>query len=263
MKQHLSVFMLYIRSSVYKVLLLLIGMAAVECAFFWWTLHDAMTMRDSLLAAGEQFDALREDAYRHLDNIMGLEAILENSYIVYIFIAFSLLITIVLCLIGCERGNKQGYTLRRLSIPESAVVLWQSLCNTCCYFLLWVAQIGIALGLCQWYVSKTEAVSNQTIFLAFYRNVFLHNVLPLDETSLWVRNVLLLFSFGMASACFSFRQRQGKFAAEIIALFWATLVWCSRDLGSIITDIFAILCCVMVIGVEFYRIFAKEVPDEA
>ena len=221
MRQHLSVFMLYVRSSLYKVLLLLIGMAAVECGLFMWTLNDAMS----------------------------LESIWENSHILYVFIACALLITLLLCLIGCERGNRQGYTLRRLSVPESAVVLWQSLCNVGCYLLLWVAQIGIALGLCQWYVVQTGVSSNQTIFLAFYRSNFLHNLLPLEETSLWVRNVLLLITFGMVTACFSFRQRRGKFAAEIIALFWATLVWCSRDLGNIVIDIFAIFCCLMVIGV--------------
>ena len=255
MKQHLSVFMLYIRSSLYKVLLLLVGMVAVECVFFWWKLDS--TMREATVLSESGIEDLAGMGVQ-----LSLEAILENSYIVYIFIAFSLLITVVLCLIGCERGNKQGYTLRRLSIPESAVVLWQSLCNTGCYLLLWVVQIGTALGLCQWYVAQTGVNSNQTVFLAFYRSNFLHNILPLDETSLWVRNVLLIVTFGMVTACFSFRQRRGKFAAEIIALFWATIVWGSRDLGSIVIDIFAILCCLMVIGVELYRILAKEVPDD-
>lgn len=255
MRQHISVFMLYIRSSLYKVLLLLAGMAAAETVVFVWTLKGLL----------QEIAALRESGIEDFAG-MGItlspESVLENSYITYIFAAVTLLIMVVLCLIGCERGNKQGYTLRRLSISESSVVLWQSLCNTCCYFLLWVVQIAVAWGLCRLYVSMVEAVSNQTVFLAFYRSDFLHNLLPLDETSLWVRNILLVLTYGITTACFSFRQRRGKFAAEIIALFWATIVWCSRELGSFITDLFAMFCCVMVIGVELYRIFAKEVPDE-
>lgn len=241
MAQHLSVFKIYIRSSLYKVLLLLTGMAAVESLLF-----------------AVRLSALRKDAGAQL----ALEAVLESSNIAWISWLFMVLITIVLCINGCERGSRQGYTLRRLSIPESAVVLWQCVCNICCYLLFWAVQTVTAFGLCRWYVVKMGIGSNQTIFLAFYRSTFLHNLLPLDETGLWVRNVLLLIAFGMASAYFSYRQRRGKFAAELIALFWGFILWCSRDLGGVIMDVFAMICCLILIAAESYRIFVQEVEHE-
>ena len=57
--------------------------------------------------------------------------------------------------------------------------------------IFWAAQVLFVLLLCRVYLAKADpaCVNAQTVFLAFYRQKFLHSLLPLAETSRWVRVV--------------------------------------------------------------------------
>ena len=113
MKQHGSVFLLMVRSTFYKVLLLLGAATLAETAVF-----VAFCLRGPT-AKG-----------------FGPELLLRQGRIAWIFGAVMVLMTLLLIRTGTEKGAKTGYTLRRLSVSERWVFFWQSAYNTLCYLLL-------------------------------------------------------------------------------------------------------------------------------
>ena len=198
MKKHLSVLMLCARSTVYKMLGLFFAMAAAEILLFGLTLRG--------VPAGPP---------------LGLEAAFDASRVSFAFAAAFLLLCALLCMTGCEySGSRPSYTLRRLSVSRRTVLFWQSVYNILCLFLLWAVQLFVALLLCRLYMSKADpaTVSGQTVFLAFYRNKFLHSLLPLAETSRYIRNLMLIVGLGVTAACFPQRQQRGQMGIAVIPL---------------------------------------------
>ncbi len=245
MKKHLSVLMLIAGSTIYKVLGLLAFMAAAEGALFTLTLRGSLT------------------AYEAGLGMTAIETVFLRSRVSLVFAVCFLLLMVLLCTTGCEYGSRQGYTLRRLSVPEQSVFLWQALFNSFCLLLLWAAQLAVALALCRLYAVRAPSglVSGQTVFLAFYRSSFLHSLIPLSEVSRWARNIFLVLSLGAASANFSYRQRRGKIGAGAIAMASITLVFFSRDIGSMSSDI-GILLLTAVHTEETVRGVLRRRPDE-
>ena len=120
MRRHLSVLMLIARSTIYKLLGLLVLMVCAEGALYYVTLKKILT-------DGSMFS---------------VEELISNSHIIWVFAVFFVIITILLCLTGCEYGSKQGYKLRRLRISERSIFLWQSIYNIFCYLVIWAVQLG-------------------------------------------------------------------------------------------------------------------------
>ncbi len=241
MREHLSVLMLMARSTIYKVLGIFFLMAAAQVGLFYLTLNRALAMESHTI-----------------------EQIFRQSRIPWIFALAFLLITALLCLTGTEYGGRQGYTLRRLSIPEKNVFLWQALYNTCCFFLLWAVQLFIVLALCPLYIEKADpaAVSQQTVFLAFYRNDFLHTLLPLADISRCIRNVFLVLGLGISSAYFPFCQRRDQTSAQIIILTIMAFIFFSPGMGALGNDIFVIVTSLWASVSVLRGAFRKEVENE-
>lgn len=191
MRPHLSVLMLLARSTIYKVLGLLLALALVEGALF----HLALVSNGS----GDS-------------GFVSLERAFAQSRIPIVFGVCFLVMTILIERTGHAPGSKQEYTLWRLSVSERSVFAWQALYNTSCYIMLWAAQLFVALALCRLYLLRTNPAftSHQTVLLAFYRNNFLHSLLPLDEVSRWVSNVAVIIGVGVTSASVPFERRRGK-----------------------------------------------------
>jgi len=240
LRKHLSVFMLYTRSSIYRILILLILMAVAEITLFYLSANRVMT-----------------------SNIIGLERMFDKSYIGLVMAAVFVLMSVQLSLMGCERGSKQSYTLCRLSVSEEAVFAWQALFNALAYFMLWAVQLLIVWAMCIYGTSKMGSLaSNQNIFLAFYRNDFLHSLLPLAETSRLIRNILLIISLGLSSALFSYHNRRKKFGISIIFMILIGGLPFAGSVGNIETDVVQGLASVCVIIWSIYRVFVKEASLE-
>ena len=247
MRKHLSVLMLMTRSTIYKVLALLVLMAGAE-----WLAFRAVF--NSALAAMNKGTGFAE-----------LEGVLSKSGIAWIFAACFLLMTALLCSTGCEYGSRQGYTLRRLAVPESGVFVWQCVYNTFCFFLLWAAETLTAYGLCMLYMAGMDPAytSGQTVFLAFYRNYFLHSLLPLADVSRWIRNVLLTAALGAVSAYFPFMQRKGRVAASTIIMAACGLIFFTREIASLVTDLLLMAVSAACIWTAASNVFRRaEVNEE-
>ena len=238
MKKHLSVFGLFARSSVYKVLGILGLMCLSEISIF-----ALKFSREPLAEYVGRFE--------HYINISHLTICLGIAFV---------LITIILCLPGTEYGSKVGYTIRRLRLSERAVFYYQAVFNLVMYILLWAVQIGLLYGLSLWYTAAvpTKFTNNQAIFLAFYRDNFLHTILPLSEVMLWIRNFLLIIALGFASAEFPYIQRRKGYGILIALVVIFVLIFFITDIGMVKNIIFSIVLFIIVVCKTLYNIYHKE-----
>ena len=191
MKRYISVFEMIARSSIYKVLLI-IGLMVV------------------------------------------FESFIDQSHYSLIFKIAYILITIVLVLPGMNIGSVQSYTLQRLRIKEKRIYWLQSLYNFLAYVLLWGVQLMMILASAMVYQKNLPAgaaVSNQTMFMAFYRNDFMHTILPLEDVPGWWMLILFGMTSAFATAECTKLQREGKFGVELVILVAAVMISIPRALG--------------------------------
>ncbi len=235
MKKHLSVLMLFVRSSIYKLSTLLVLMTAAETVLF-------------AIALKKLPDSMAETVFSH--SRIGI--VCGAAFVLY---------TAVLCLTGCEFGSKQGYTLRRLRVSEWNIYFWQAGYNFCCYLIFWFVQLAAALLMCRLYMARGGGV--QDVFLVFYRNSFLHSLLPLDETSRYIRDLLLAAALGLETAYFPLCQRYGKPAISTGLMTGMTVVMFAGSMGSFGTDVMVILLSAVFAAVSVWGAYSRRESYEA
>lgn len=208
MKKHLSVLALYAGNNCLRLLALLAAMGVLETALF--------VLRWNRWDFGQQFMPAAEDLLRGVPLISGLTLLT--------------LLTLLCCSDG--ETSTAAYTLRRLRIAEEAAVLWKAVYNCLCLLLLWAAQAAVAIGLCVWYANAIgpDHGSTQTVFLAFCRVPFLHNLLPLGCWVRYLRNTVLLLALGFCAAVRTYKVRRGSRYGWGIGIFlWGVACSCFRD----------------------------------
>lgn len=237
MKKHSSVFMLMARSTIYRVLGLLIVMAVAEAGLFWLRLQQGP-----------------------IDGNFSLEAVIGESRLALACAAIFLFVNAVLS--WGSHIISDTYTAARLSVSGKMVYLWQCVYNTLCYLLFWMVQILIGIGLCRMYeaMAPAEFVSNQTVFLAFYRSEFLHSFLPFEETWVWVRNILLIVALGISSSRYPGKSR--KIGIGSLFLFSAIGVFFVQEIGDTASVVVLIIAAVLCAVPSVLKALNKEVPDE-
>lgn len=200
MKKHISVLCLAARSSVYKVILILLLMAAAQAGLFLYYLQEGL----KIAAAG-------------IANTP-LESLFDKPLLQAVFGAAFFAVTFFLCRTGCAFGAQPGCTLDRLSLSPVVVWLWQAVYNTSVFLILWFAEAAASMGMCVLYLhfADPSVLSVQTAFLATYRSEFLHGIIPVYDIALWVRNFVFALTLGTVTATFPFKQRRGKFAGEVL-----------------------------------------------
>ena len=87
-------------------------------------------------------------------------------------------------------------------------------------------------------------ITNQTMFLAFYRSTFMHSILPLEDAPGWIILTLIAVTGAVATAEFTRLQRGGKFGFELLVLVAAVLVYMPRELGYDISFILVVIVIV-------------------
>ena len=209
MKRYVSVFEMIARCSIYKVLLAIAAMVTAQAVSFY------MTMRSP--------------------GGLAIEDYIDQSQYSLIFKIAYVLITIILVFPGMDIGSKQSYTLQRLRIKESRIFWLQSLYNMFAYMLLWGAQLMVLLASCLVYQKNLPAsaiFTNQTMFLAFHRNDFMHNIFPLEDSPTWLFILIIWISTAFVAAEFTKARRdEGKFAFEIMVLLAAVLISFPRQMS--------------------------------
>lgn len=207
MKKHLPVLALWARIHLRKVLGLLLLMVLFEGVLFGWRLHrtgEPPPAAESLLP--------------------GIPLICGITFLALLFLLSW----------GGGSSPATGCTLGRLSIPEEGAVLWQAVFNALCLLLFWAVQTAAALALLGWYAASLppEYRSGQTVFLALYRSNFLHNLLPLDHWTRYLRNGVLALSLGFAAGAWTYKLRRGSTYGWWVSVVLGSLAWAAFT-GSI------------------------------
>ncbi len=183
MKKHLSVLALHLRAMGWRLPLVLLGMAAVDAAgYFWCVQRGGMTFTG---------------------NTGGFSLLLLIA-----FAAGILGCQMLLCF--CFGSNSRfGYTLRRLWISERQVFLWSFVGDLLCFLIVWCVQIICAAGLMLLYQRSAEYSGGaQGVFVNFYRNSTLHGLLPLADGYVLGRNLAFLLLLAASTAHLQLRQHR-------------------------------------------------------
>ena len=186
---------------------------------------------------------------------------LDAGKVSWICLIGFLFITMILCLSGTEYSSKTGYTLKRLSVNENMVFFHQTIYNIFVYVLFGAFQLVMIylLGVFFQYYMVGNA-SSQFLFLSFYQSPFLHALFPMEEGLLWFRNLCWLIAFGIVTADFSYVQRRGsKVNPSLIVMVAMALVFGRAFIGSVGNCIFTSFVALSVVGcVLLCTVFGKE-----
>ena len=222
MRKYASVITLFVRSTL-SHLLILLGVMAVS-----------QTVVLSMAMEKASYEELAPDW----------------TIISLIYAAGFILLTLDLCRIGCNYGAKTSYTIQRLQISERAFCLCQAIYNGAAYLIFWAFEVLILWALCFFlaHTADPSDISLQATMLTFFNVDFLHGLLPLAETSRYIRNIFLVLGMGAASAYFPFCQRRGKLSPQVLILTTTFLATYSTGIGSFMMDMLvsAIAVAVMV-----------------
>lgn len=183
MKKHLSVLALHLCAMGWRLPLVLLGMAAVDAAgYFWCVQRGGMTFTG---------------------NTGGFSLLLLIA-----FAAGVLGCQMLLCI--CFGSNSRfGYTLRRLRISERQVFVWSFVGDLLCFLIVWCVQIICAAGLMLLYQRSAGYTSGaQGVFDDFYRNSTLHGLLPLADGFVVGRNIAFLLLLAASTAYLQQRQHR-------------------------------------------------------
>ena len=230
MKERLSVMMLAARSTVYRVIALILATAAVQAGLYYGWLVNSISPDSSWL--------------------VNLEIGMSDSGIMLAAAVSFILLCVILCMTGLGPGAKSLYTLRRLAISEKEILCWLAVYNTLVFLLFWMSQILTVMGLCRMYewlapilcekngVPVSELLMGpQTVYIAFYRDKYMHSLLPMAEISRWIRNLVLLLSLGVCTTTFGNSLRYGKKAFALLVVMVVTLGMFCGGVGAIELDI--------------------------
>ena len=239
MKKHVSVFMLMARSSVYRVFLSILAVSLLQALGFYLSCNGILLGRGATLV-----DTLTTSLF-------------------FIFFAVGLFaITFFLCRTGWEASAKTGYTLKRLSISERQVFLWQAFYNTLIYVLYWFCQSLLLFGLARWYIAA-QGGGDLTEFMLFFRSGLARGFWSMEDPIGFVRNALFCLMLGLASARYPMAQRNGKRFGEIFPVFLLTLALWNRALvndgGS---DALAYVLSLVFIGLSLVKATSKEETED-
>ena len=229
--------MLITRSTIYKILGILVLMCSVEFLLF-----------------------SRKVAVNRENYITGLEYAVEKSWIVFVF--FTAVISAIYVLSTFSGGKKANtrYTLDRLQISESWIFCWQIIYCTLCFALIILVQTAMAIGLCHYYVefSGDSTITHQTVFLAFYRNQFLHSLLPFDEPHSIAANILTVLVLGLSTAHMTFAKKYKRSSFPSFAGAYTIVCFARRETGSFLNDMCIYVLFAVVVFYTIYFLLTKE-----
>ena len=171
MRPYTAMWMLFSGATLKKLLLCLLGTGLVEAGGF----------------------------YHAMASELPLEAVFAQSHIPLLSAVGFFLFCAVLTL---HPFQKAVTTLRRSALTPRQRFCCHAIFNSLSGLIFWGAQLALLLLLFRFYGAQAEEAvfGPQSILLAFYRNDYLHSLLPLADGTRYLRNGLLLLGLGGALA---------------------------------------------------------------
>ena len=187
MRPHRALFHLVLRHTVWKVLLLLLLLAAAQ-----WSAFLCLSPDPASIGLADAF-SLSGGA------LAGLLAL-----------AFLLLSALLLLATTGRGARRPGYTLARLPLSPGWVVFWQGVYNTLVYLLFWGVQALVLVGIGWYYGRQGGFLGTQTLYVTVWELDLLHFVRPLDLPGRWVSNAALAAGLGFTAALFTEGLHRGR-----------------------------------------------------
>lgn len=195
MRRQIACLGLAARSSIWRVLAILLAMLAAEAGAF------ALTLRSNLY--------------------MGLEDILDR-------LPMRLISALALAGIAAAvslSGPPSAYTADRLPVGRRALAAWWMGYGVVCFAAVWAVRMLGVYGLCRWYAAAEGApLAPQRVFLAAYVSGTFHSLLPLADASRWAAAVMLQLGLGLTCGAAAAGCRRSAWCAVGPALAALTIL---------------------------------------
>ncbi|HZW48523.1 MAG TPA: hypothetical protein VFF80_00085 [Bacillota bacterium] len=236
MKKDLSVLMLLVRNSFWRVLGVILIMLTLESFFFF---------ADPNLV--------------HVYTI-SLDELLKGKIIGLGFLLGLVMLTVVLVSFGSDKKSKEAYTLRRLQISERRVWFLQVIYHTGCFLVLYIAEAWLIVSLYRYYLihSTVQPWSELTLWLAIKQNPFSHSLLPLQNTLGWLRNLTLILGFGVTSASEPIANRSGQSAFVVYPLQLLAILAFMFNINTWQIDLLITVVAILLAGYAVYCVWKGE-----
>ena len=156
---------------------------------------------------------------------MTVEEIFANSHISFLLGLMFVLWTVALVIPSLGKNVNTRYTLDRLRIKPEIIFILHGVYNSLSYLLLWGLQIILLTSLFAFFgkSAENEVFGPQSLMFAFYRDDFLHGILPLHDWVVYLKNIMCAFTLGFAAACPFVKKSVGTFVTvgvlTIVILF--------------------------------------------
>lgn len=185
MNRYLSVFGLSARSTLYKLIGVIVIMAVVQAGMFLYALNNA-------------------------DGSMLLEYLIDDSKIAFAFGLGFIAYYAVLCGISKNTSNAT-MTMHRLSIQERTANWIAVIYNIMALTILLAAELAVCLALSKVYLNSDISGNYQhVLFTAFYRSDLLHALLPLEDYITLAADILLVIELSVIGAYSQQQIRRGR-----------------------------------------------------
>jgi len=231
-----SIFNLFARSSIKKLMVLYLIMTLVEVFLFvYWV--SGMRKVNVILSLSEL------DIWSYIRLFYGI------AYLATVFI---------LVKSTSEKGSNSVYTLRRLSSSEKDIFIAQTLYNVGVFVILWAVQLVVILGLMVYYKSVAPIDINLglSIFEAFHLNWSINSFLPLSDFFLYFVRIYSIIGLGMVIAGRAYKERRGRWDALLSPYLTILFFLNTSFLNKIVGIVFMLMMTVLiyqVINMVFYN----------
>ncbi len=195
------------------------------------------------------FMALAETALFHRTPGAPFEMKIEESRIHFVFLAALGAAFFLLIRMNRVLDNEGRYTVMRLKVTQAKLFATRTAYDVLCLLMLFGVQAGLVLWFAESYRRMPGAlVGPQMEFLAFYRNGFLHGLLPMADWGKWVRNALMLLALGMEEA-----GGVGKrYRTTQVGVFILSAAWFASPVGLAWQEMVCDLVYVVVIAADLW-----------
>ena len=219
MKKIVSIMSVTVRSSIYKVLLILLGMSFLQLGMFYRTYIKYDYSLQSLSASNEV------PRHEQLGQAFGvswtLESLVEKSKISMVFmVAFALICLVLYWAEGERKGTHTSYFYDRSTVSNKKRSIGLTLYNMICILLLVFAEVltVLGMGMIFVYLVPEEYESVQMYFMAFYKSEFLHCLFPMADIFKWIRNIIVFLACALEIGVGACRNNKSWRLFLIVAL---------------------------------------------
>lgn len=257
MKKYLSVLSLNVRSTIYKIFFVLIAMTLTQMV-------DYKIAFQSIVKKREKWNLSDTDRLLFTWN-----EVLEKCHTKWIFFAAVLMCSVVFIWSASERGKcKLKFSLYRLRISRRQVFAVFSGYHVLVYLILVALQILVVLWMHELYQAQVgmELVP-QALFLSFYRDPFLHAILPLSDLIGMLRFIGFVLTWGIGTTFIGYKgfQKHRNACGIVMEIILIQALFLSVGIGSlgvnIWVNIVSILVSVITMLVILYSVYGRAEVD--